>query len=186
MINLKNWKHFVECCKYYDYIIISGPQRSGTTYVAAELSNELSYVHVDEFEHGIAKFNNMLNYIKEKPKVIQAPALCSKLHKIKKEKTLAIFMLRNNEDIIKSEDRIEWYPKYSNREVNRYRETFPEQLNKINSFKRCAPMKKWIWENCQKKMMQIDYLELPFEFISQSKGFIKKEDRTHFTKKQTK
>ena len=186
MIKLKNWKHFIDCCKYYDYIIISGPQRSGTTYVAKELAFELEYDYIDEFKHGIARFKKMLSFIENKPKVIQAPALSHKLHKITNEKTLVVFMMRNNHDISLSEDRIGWHDKHANTEFAKYKESFPERIERINDFKRSAPMKKWIWKRCQKKEMQIDYLELPFEFISQSKGYVVKEERVNFKKKQTK
>ena len=186
MIKLKNWKHFIDCCKYYNYIIVSGPQRSGTTYVAKEVAFELEYEHVDEFKHGIARFEKMLSFIENKPKVIQAPALSHKLHKIINKKTLVVFMMRNNHDIYLSEDRIGWNDKHAKTEFVKYKEQFHENIERINDFKRSAPMKKWIWKRHQKSKMQIDHLELPFEFISQSKGYITKKDRVNFKKKQTK
>lgn len=186
MIKLNNWKHFIDCCRYYNYIIVSGPQRSGTTYVAKELATEIKYEHIDEFKHGIARFDKMLNFVENNPKVIQAPALSHMLHKITKEKTLVVFMMRNNSDISLSEDRIGWHDNHSKTEFAKYKESFPERVKRINNFKRCAPMKKWIWKRHQRVEMQIDYLELPFDFISQSKGYIKKEERKNFKKKQTK
>lgn len=185
MIALKSWNHFIECCKDYDYIIISGPQRSGTTYVAKELAIELKYRHVDEFEHGISRFNRMLEYVKEESKVIQAPGLSHKLHQIINKNTLVVFMMRNNLDISRSEDRINWHKNYSKVEFNSYRLQFPEKVDRIDSFERCAPMKKWVWRRHQRHRMKVPFLQLPFDFIKESKGYVKKKDRINFSPKQT-
>ena len=128
----------------------------------------------------------MLEYIKEESKVIQAPALSHKLHKITNEKTLVVFMMRNNLDINRSEDRIGWHDKHANTEFAKYKESFPEKIDRIDSFERCAPMKKWVWRRHQRHRMKVPFLQLPFEFIKQSKGYIVKEERVNFKKKQTK
>lgn len=185
MIIVKNWSHFLKISRSYDYIVISGPQRSGTTYVTKELANELKYRHVDEFKHGISQFDKMMTFIGKVPSVIQAPALCHKLHEINYKKTLIVFMLRNNEDIKKSEDRINWHKKYADKERFAYITQFPKHKDRLRFFKRSAPMKKWAWKRIQRRAMQVDFLQLPFDFISQSKGFVKKEDRINFGKKQT-
>lgn len=186
MINIKSWAYFKEYCKNYKYIIISGPQRSGTTYVSEELATELNYRHVDEMEHGIFQINKMLSFIGTMPVVIQAPALSHKLHTISNKDTLVVFMMRNDHEITESEDRINWHKKHSQGEFNNYAREFVENKDKINSFKRCAPMKKWIWNNLQKNEMQVSCTELQYDLIKQSKGYIAKEDRTNFKKKQTK
>jgi len=41
-------KETISLLHQYDKIVVSGPQRSGTTYAAAELARLLNYVHVDE------------------------------------------------------------------------------------------------------------------------------------------
>lgn len=184
MIKVKNWLHFVDSCSKYKYVVISGPQRSGTTYVAKELANELKYRHVDEMQHGISQINKMLAYIGNVPSIIQAPALSHKLHTLEGDDVLVVFILRNSEDICKSEDRINWQG-FSG-EMFSYEMEFKEHVDRICKFKNNASMKKWAWRRLQRPNMLVEYIQLPFDFIKQSKGFVKKEDRVHFRKKQTK
>ena len=54
----------------------------------------------------------------------------------------------------------------------------------IKKFDRNWYMKTWVWNNIQKDLMKVDYLELPFETLIQTDGYVPKEQRVGFAKDQ--
>jgi hypothetical protein len=107
------------------------------------------------------------------------------LHKLDGKEKLVIWVDRNEKDVSESEDRIKWHPRcFEKEEKPKYLEMFPEHEEKIKSFKRNHPMKTWIWNNIQKDLMTVDYLELPYETLEQTDGYLPKEQRKNFSKAQ--
>ena len=172
--------------KKYTKIIVSGPQRSGTTYFADELSKELNYNHYDEKLYDVHNSNKFFELLNSNNIVIQSPSMSSFLHLIESTESLVIFMYRDDNDIFKSEDRIHWHPTQYKYELSKYKTCFPDLLEKIDSFKRSSPMKKWIWENIQQPKMKVDWVNVDYNITTQTKGYIPKEKRIHFKPKQIK
>lgn len=170
--------------KGYNRIVISGPQRSGTTYLAKELANDIQYKHIDEKDFGFHSVRKFTTFLNNERVVIQAPAVTHILQAIDTENTLVVFMMRPDKDIIKSEDRIDWHNTQSIYEFKKYKNYFVNYTDKINEFKRSSPMKKWFWQNIQKSRMKVDHIELPYDIVKQTKNYVDPEGRKQFGAKQ--
>lgn len=103
----------------YTKIVVSGPQRSGTTYFAAALAKSLAYDHWDETRHQRIQIgSNKTIYVSSTTKmsdiltiprkmVLQRPAMSHLLHTYPADpKLLVIFMARNCLDVFRSQNRI--------------------------------------------------------------------------------
>ena len=164
----------------YSRIIVSGPQRSGTTYAAFTLSQDLEYKHIDEQEFGTHTTEGFLNVLSQENIVVQCPAVSHVLDQIQSQNTIILWMDRDNEDIAKSEDRIDWHPHWFNVEKNKYRTIYGDEVDK---FERNSLMKKHYW-NIQKQNLKTDYLDIPYSILKETKGFISKTQRKDFGVKQ--
>ena len=86
-------------------ILVTGPQRSGTTIAARILAHEFGYCYVDEnsiYTH-LPQFAKM--FLDSGTFVVQAPALCYVADTLG---ATVVIMRRNIDDIHKSEERIGW------------------------------------------------------------------------------
>lgn len=119
-MKLIKWEHLIKISKKFNKIIISGCQRSGTTYAAEALSQELRYNHYDErtFKNVDMDLFNKIIKLKEK-QVIQAPAI---LHKLKDYQyiCLIVIMVRQKEDVVKSMLNHNWFEKYGLKEWKKF------------------------------------------------------------------
>lgn len=182
---MKNWQDLLDKCKRYKRIVVSGPQRSGTTYTAKQLSIDLEYRHVDEFEFGINFYDRFIQKLGTENVVIQAPAITHELERIDLKDTLVIWMCRDFKDIEKSEDKINWHPRESIHEFNKYLRKFKNIVDKIKEFSRSAPMKTYVFKNIQKEKMKTDWTYVEYELLETSPNYISKEIRKGFKAKQT-
>lgn len=183
-ILIENWQDLLNKCKKYKRIVVSGPQRSGTTYTAKQLSEDLNYIHVDEFDFGINYYDKFLKKLKQNNVVVQAPALTHELERINLKDTLVIWMSRDFIDIEKSEDKINWHPKESKIEFKKYLDKFVFSTEKINSFSRSAPMKTYIFENVQCLKMKVDWIYVSYNALQTSSNYVSAEKRKNFKAKQ--
>ena len=103
-------KSFFATVKKFSRIIVSGPQRSGTTFCCRVLAESLGYRAF--FEESFNTYDEDLFYelLRTKRKcVVQAPAMSYLLHKIEQDdETLIIFMRRDLADILLSQERVGW------------------------------------------------------------------------------
>ena len=181
----------------YRKIIVTGAQRSGTRFVGMLLNDALKdykYMNKDI----ITRYKS--------PTILHAPAQSHKIHTLPLE-TLVIWVDRNSEDVIASEDKIyphiypgkpkvkhydiagkpimSWHERcFENEEKPKYLEMFPKHKEKIESFDRNVHMKKWVWENIQKSKMEVDFVEVKYESLKDLDEFVPKEKRKHWTLKQ--
>ena len=205
------WKELLKVAGKYDIIYVSGPQRSGTKFTTYTLAK---YELKDYFPVYSGKFKGNLQRkdIRQRfetdmtietvdPLIIQCPHETHRLHTIEDvlrwdyknpqpkkdipDNCLVIWMDRNPEDVIKSENRIGWHEKcFVNEEIPKYLDMFSEYEDTIKKFKRNWYMKTWVWNNIQKDLMKVDYLELPYETLIQTDGYVPKEQRVGFAKDQ--
>jgi len=125
------WEELLEKGKKHKTIVITGCQRTGTTYTAKELARVLEYVHYDEDSfktHSFEMFMNVLN--KDENKVIQAPALLHKMGEVPKD-VMIVMMIRNEVDVVKSMMRLGWFKGHASKEYKLYKQDTlksPEQL----------------------------------------------------------
>lgn len=97
--------------KYKDYkkIVVTGPQRSGTTIASHMIAKDLGYEHIDETKFGVHNGNVFRKILNDRENiVIQAPGLFQDCMAIKDEDVLVVVMKRNIKDIIASQERIKW------------------------------------------------------------------------------
>lgn len=179
-----NWDELILKCTNYSKIIVSGPQRSGTTYTAKQLAKSLNYIHIDEYQYGVNSIKHFASFLNKNNLVIQAPALTHILDQIKSKDTLIIWMCRSFEDIANSEDRIDWHPKYSVIEFTKYYNKYPNMRDVIKSFERSAPMKTYFFENVQKDKMFVDWTYVDYSILESSPGYISPDKRNNFKPKQ--
>ena len=205
------WHELLELCDKYKRIYVSGPQRSGTKFTTYTLAKyelkEYFPVYSGKFKGNLQRkdirqrFETDMTKETVDPLIIQCPHETHRLHTIEDvlrwdyknpqpkkdipDNCLVIWMDRNPEDVMKSEDRIGWHEKcFVNEEIPKYVDMFSEYEDTIKKFKRNWYMKTWVWNNIQKDLMKVDYLELPYETLVQAAGYVPKEQRVGFTKNQ--
>ncbi len=98
--------------KHFRVIVVSGPQRSGTTFAAQCIAEDLDYTYIDEGEFSVNKFDQFMAIASWRRRVvIQAPGLTSKLDHPSLtaiSDACVVFMHRSVAEIIESQDRIRW------------------------------------------------------------------------------
>ena len=188
-------------------IIVTGPQRSGTRFVGMLLDGRLK---------NFIYRNHDINLIYKRPAILHTPGQSHKIHTLSRGtgvhfelevKTLVVWVDRNTEDVIESEDRIyphiypgnpkkkhydiagnpvvSWHDNcFETEEKPKYLEMFPEHEEKIKSFDRNVHMKKWVWENIQRDKMAVDFVEIKYESLEDQEEFVPKEKRKDWTVKQ--
>ena len=187
---------WIDSLKYHK-IIVTGAQRSGTRFVGMLLNDALKdYKYMNK--------DIITGY--KSPTILHAPAQSHKIHTLPLE-TLVIWVDRNSEDVIASEDKIyphiypgnpkkeyydiagkpimSWHERcFENEEKPKYLEMFPKHEEKIKSFDRNVHMKKWVWENIQRDKMEVDFVEVKYESLKDLDEFVPKEKRKDWTLKQ--
>ena len=113
------WRKFTK-------IVVSGPQRSGTTWFAESLAKYLGYIHLDELNNrtmlhdkagkatisvtggNAAQVGEFANVLRSRdPFVMQRPAWSHALHTLPPHpKLLVVFLARNCLDVYRSQNRI--------------------------------------------------------------------------------
>ena len=190
----------------YRKIVVTGPQRSGTRFVGMLLDDASKQRGLKSFKY----MNKDIFALCKHPTIFHAPGQSHRIHTLPRGtrvETLVIWMDRNNEDVIESEDRIyphiypgnpkkehydiagkpimSWHERcFENEEKPKYLEMFPKHKEKIESFDRNVHMKKWVWENIQKSKMAVDFIELKYESLKDLDEFVPKEKRKDWTLKQ--
>jgi hypothetical protein len=89
-------------------VVVLGPQRSGTRIGTLMIANVLNIPYIQEDAFGVHCFERATTLITESEKIcLHAPALTYKAHCFEREIAI-VFMMRSVEDIIASQERIDW------------------------------------------------------------------------------
>src|SRR5690606_32596522 len=99
----------------FKHILVTGPQRSGTTIAAHILAHDLKYEYIDERRVGVRSYTKLFQELtSDRNSVVQGPCFASDCHWIDAPDTAVVFMIRNCDEIVASEQRINWLeaPKY--------------------------------------------------------------------------
>ncbi|PHN06443.1 glycoside hydrolase family 99-like domain-containing protein [Flavilitoribacter nigricans] len=179
-----------EFLKDFKNIIVSGPQRSGTTFAGFAISELLGLPYYTEEAFGVHNESRFFDLTKTSDKkVIQCPALSHVLDKIEsKEETIVVWMVRPVEDIIRSENRINWQEEGREKAkyVSRLNAFFrKEELQGIHFRQPISSIKYQFWEEYQKlqipHFIEIQYAELSTIF---SDSWIDAQNRKEFNSRQ--
>jgi hypothetical protein len=93
----------------YRKIVVTGPQRSGTTICARMVAADTGHEYVDEDRFGVSQEGPFWELVKSPLlQVIQAPGMAHICHELAMPDLFVLFMLRKPKDIMASQVRIEW------------------------------------------------------------------------------
>lgn len=165
------WENLLDLAKVCKTIVVTGCQRSGTTYCAEALAKYLKCKHHDEEDFGVDNFTNFSKIERaDYKKVIQAPAI---LHKLKSVEltSLIVVMTRDEKAVASSMIKHSWFKNHGQQEFSKFalgKPSSPEQIyqTKLNYSKGI-------------KAVELDYSEL-----IKTDGFI--DNRAGWGIKQTK
>jgi len=114
------WENLLDLSKSVTNVIVSGCQRTGTTYATEALAEHLGYECYDEESYGVSDFGAFTKLL-QKPtkKVVQAPAL---LHKLKSFEmtSLIVIMTRDEKEVENSMLRTKWFEHNGQKEFSIY------------------------------------------------------------------
>ena len=167
----------------HDVILVSGPQRSGTRIAAKMIAADTGHRYVDEDEFKVYSRKRFDAILQQHRIVVQCPTLCHILHEVATNDTLVVMMLRNMEDIVASEKRINWtggaYRELANFGMSRQEaRKFRQRGGQI------APLKYARWWGHQRKRVP-QWLELEYESLAAHPLWVPKEQRAEFKDNQT-
>lgn len=171
-----------EYLKGFKKIFVTGPQRSGTAIAAKIIAQDLDIPHFDELSINCYNLKLTADIINTYPAfVLQCPGLCAWLQDLGAADSMIIFMRRNIEDIIKSEERVGW--DWAFKEYEQYQIAF----SAVKAFEYWTPIaehKRITWEIRQQAAV-INYIDLDYESLADHPLWIPKEKRAEFLYKQT-
>jgi len=169
-----NYTDILKEVQNYKKIIVTGPQRSGTTFAAYALAKDLQLKFFKETTFGnenIIKFRHII--YTENEFVIQCPGMVHHLPELISYKDLKIIVLdRNINDIIKSQIKIGWEWEYAEKIK------FLPFKDKINLNRPIADIKYEFIKQCEEEH-ENEVLHLDYESMKNHSLWIKPENRTH-------
>lgn len=160
--------------KKYKKVVVSGPQRSGTTIAAKILASELGYEFaIEETFHVFSATSFFKLLCKKNNMVIQAPAMSHLLGEIDRPDTAIVFMIRDNKEIRESEQRVNY--KCQKSECEKY---FMDHSNP-------AMIKKMMFILYQAPRLEGRYYFLNYKSLQGHSLWIDQEQRAGFHHRQT-
>lgn len=167
-----------EYLKKYDQILVTGPQRSGTTIASKMIAQDLGYRCFDEtvlpesFDGFVQRIlRNNLEGVKG---VYQGPTRSFCCHMLPEE-VAVVFMVRPVADIIVSQERINWV--WEDQEIIKYPMEY--RATPVSS------MKYLYWNKVQKPLIKHAY-DVTYSSLKNHSLWLDKQKRKNFNSKQTK
>lgn len=155
-------------------ILVTGPQRSGTTIAATMIAQDTGHILYLEEAFGVHDKALWQRLIKHAQKaVIQCPGMSAFVHEESGADVLVVWMERELADILASQERINWPPWDKAREVAKYGEDQGEP----------AAIKYRHWREWQRDATA-NYLELPFSSLAGHPLWVPKAERSTFAARQ--
>lgn len=160
----------------YKKIVVTGPQRSGTTLIARAIAYDLSREYVDEQAFIATDYLRWRQEMdKQRSFVMQAPGMCRYVHEYGDDDTVAVVLCRRNvEDIVASQERIGW--KHEAYELSLYGLT-PQDGRRI------ADVKYEFWEQHQQAKIFNSFV-VEYEDLEEHPLWIPKAKRANFGPRQ--
>ena len=168
----------------FSKIIVTGPQRSGTTFTSKVIAKDLGFKCIDEREFNNTQFEQAFDLVKETPNVvIQSPAISHMCHHWALiENCCVIWMIRDTEQILSSPRTKKWMKwGWDQHEIDTYSKSFPNLKIKYNNM---WEMKHKIWEKFQSPLLPNSF-NLEYNSLSGHKDWVDLKDRTWSSLKQT-
>lgn len=163
-------------------ILVTGPQRSGTTIAARMIAHDTGYLFVPEERFGTDKRRAFEGMLKSDHFSVQCPTMCRWIHEYADDETLVVMMIRDTDNIRASEERISWgvgaYP-----ELMRYGMSIRQARSFRLRGREIAPIKYAYWRDRQRSSIP-HWLELEYESLSEHPLWVPKEERACFRARQ--
>ena len=165
-----SYELLIHIAKRFDRIVVTGCQRSGTTFCAKALAQEIKYHHIDEmyFEADrVSRFEELLHTYSRA--VFQAPALLHTMPKYQ-DNVLVVVLHRRKVDVVTSMERINWFSRFGQAEYNKFKEGI-------------CPTPELLIETKTRFSQTLKALHLPYTELKHFEGFVDK--RIGWGEKQT-
>ena len=165
----------------YRKILVSGPQRSGTTICARMIAADLNYRYFDEMEFGVDDIRRVFAVVDALDRiVIQCPSLAASLWMFSRPDVLVIFMKRDVEEIVASQNR----PIYESSPDRLWTTAHqPVELMKYGRTNGVIAQVKYEGWEAQKPYIR-HTLEIDYASLSAHPMWVDKPARAHFGPKQ--
>ncbi len=182
-------KEIFDQLRNYKFILVTGPQRAGTTIAAAMIADHLNIVFYPDEIIGQRRIP-MLNALiaKGSPFSLQCPALLWTIDQLDIADCAVTVMRRSTQDITNSIHRIKWggweveFQPYSTR-VD-FDEKMWQDLPELDLNEKIGKFKYGFWEAIQKPKMKMPFFELEYETINWHRFWLDKEHRKNFSGRQ--
>jgi hypothetical protein len=156
----------------FSRIIVTGPQRSGTTIAAVMIAEELGYYFYPEEQIRVWESWRVKRLFgRTSDFVLQAPAICRHVHRYSEPDVAVVMVRRDVDEILASEQRVEW----TGQERELWRYGLREGV--------IAEVKYNFWETGQKTRIHNPF-ELEYESLRHHPRWIPKGERTDFGPRQ--
>lgn len=153
-------------------IVVTGPQRSGTTIATKMLAQDLGFDCHLENAFNFHDLGVLCDLLQRERIVVQAPTMAFVCHHLS---ATLVFMRRDVKAIAKSEARIGW--RHATAEKRRYFYSGPLPV---------AQLKYHVWETYQRPGLALDrYVEIDYESLKQHPLWVPSELRKQFGDHQT-
>jgi predicted O-linked N-acetylglucosamine transferase (SPINDLY family) len=157
--------------RQYDQIIVTGPQRAGTTIAAQIVAAELNYRYVPEEDVGGTDLAQLLElYRHQRRFVVQGPGFCPYVHLLP---GAVVLMRRPVAEIVRSQARIRWSQEQA------------ELAGYFTTQGPIAQVKYDVWDRFQKPHLRERGWELDYHSLAGHALWIGQEQRSEFHYRQT-
>ncbi|HSR67465.1 MAG TPA: hypothetical protein VLU25_05945 [Acidobacteriota bacterium] len=159
----------------YHVILVTGPQRSGTTFAANVLAAELARRYVDEQDVRGDPHQCLAHLLQaEQATVVQCPGWSRFCHRMGSGRTAVVWMRRPLEEIIASQERIGWTERCEAAELARYGVTRGP----------IAQVKFDYWRRRQKAVLGPHAFEIEYGALRGHPMWVRRSGRRGFEAKQ--
>jgi len=160
----------------FDRIVVTGPQRSGTTICGKIIAHDLNYRYVDEMGVSVRDIKRVMAMFDSGERfVLQCPALCRYVHHFANRMDTAVIMMRRPiAAIIASQERIDWTRRFEKEELSHYGVTTGP----------IAAVKYAYWDAVQRRVIRFAF-EVRYEDLAGHPLWVDQADRKQFKPKQT-
>lgn len=161
----------------FNKVVVTGPQRSGTTICSHMIANDTGMTLVEEGAYQVHIEDRFMFFV-DRPNrcVIHAPAMMHLIPKYGWINNLAVVvMMRDEVDIIASQKRIGW--------VHEHKALAPYGL-KVGDGWTQSGIKYHLWDS-QYRILTVNSFEVQYESLANHFMWVPKERRKKFHAKQT-
>lgn len=166
--------------KGYNIIIVTGPQRSGTTICARMIGHDLGLNYVDEGRFEVWKVEKARAAIaRHDPCVVQAPGLLRQVNKVVNgygDKACVVLMRRKPREIT---DSLKRHPK-----VVHYASLIWMEVFGTDARAEALPLLMYAWWDWHMKYRVPNKVEIYYDALAEHRFWVPKEERTGWEVRQ--